>query len=380
MDAALRKSGPLADLRIVEFAGIGPAPFCAMLLADLGADVIRIDRRDGPQYGRFDVNFRSRRSVALDLKNPAATAACMKLLDRADALIEGFRPGIMEKFGLGPEVVLARNPKIIYGRATGWGQTGPLADAAGHDINYIALSGALHAIGPAGQPVIPLNLVGDYGGGALYLALGLLAGIHHARATGIGQVVDSAMTDGAISMLGIVLGNMAAGSWLDRRAANIIDGGSHFYNVYQCADGEWVAIAAIEPKFYALLREKAGLSDPEFDAQLDRGRWPALRRKAADVFRTRTRAEWCGLLEGTDVCFAPVLALSEAATHPHNAARGTFVSVDGVVQPAPVPVFSATPGAIQRPPAAPGQHNEEALADWGFTGAEIGNLKQSGAL
>jgi alpha-methylacyl-CoA racemase len=367
-------------LKIVEFAGLGPAPFCAMLLADLGADVVRIDRKGGAGYTKFDVNFRGRRSVAFDLKNPAAVEASLKMLERADALIEGFRPGVMERLGLGPDVVLARNPKIVYGRMTGWGQSGPLAHAAGHDINYIALSGALHAIGPADRPVIPLNVVGDYGGGALYLALGLLAGIFHARATGAGQVVDCAMTDGAISMLGIIYGYLAGGRWSDRRENNVIDGASHFYNVYQCADGEWIAIASIEPGFYALLRDRAGIADPAFDAQWEPSKWPALKEKLAAVFRTRPREEWCGLMEGTDVCFAPVLSLEEAIVHPHNVARGAFVEMDGVRQPAPQPKFSETPGQIRHPPTAAGAHNEEALADWGFAKDEIERLKSSGAM
>lgn len=373
-------TGPLTGMKIIEFAGIGPAPFCGMLLSDLGADIVRIDRKDGTDYNKYDVTFRGRRSVAMDLKNSAAIEACLKLAERADAVIEGFRPGVMERLRLGPKTVLERNPKLVYGRMTGWGQTGPYAEAAGHDINYIALTGALHAIGSPDRPSIPLNLVGDYGGGALYLAFGLLAGIIHARETGEGQVIDCAMTDGTISLLSIFYGNLAAGSWVNRRHVNIIDGGSHFYNVYQCSDDKWIAIASIEPKFYSLLLEKTGITDPAFQKQLERERWPELRDKLADLFRTRTRDKWCEILEASDVCFAPVLDFEEAPLHKHNVAREAFMERDGVVQPAPMPRFSRTPGTVQRDPATAGEHNEEALADWGFDGSEIESLKKSGAL
>jgi len=372
--------GPLSGVKIVEFAGIGPGPFCGMLLSDLGADVVRIDRKGGGRGSKFDVTARGRRSVALDLKTPEAVEACLSLMERADAAFEGFRPGVMERLGLGPEVALKRNPKLVYGRMTGWGQFGPLAQAAGHDINYIALTGALAAIGLDDKPIPPLNLVGDFGGGALYLAFGLLAGIISARATGQGQVVDCAMTDGAASLMSMFYGMLASGAWREGREANLLDGGAHFYGTYQCKDGQWISLGSIEPQFYALLVEKAGLADEQFKLQMSRDDWPALKAKLADVIKTKTRDEWTALMEGTDVCFAPVMGLKEAATHPHNAARETFVTIDGVVQPAPAPRFSATPGAIQAPPPAIGADNETALADWGFAPSAIEALQAAGAL
>jgi alpha-methylacyl-CoA racemase len=377
--------GPLKGLKIVEFAGIGPAPFCGMLLSDLGADVVRIDRIGGPRGGsrpaadRFSVTQRGRRSVALDLKSPAAIEACLKLLESADVVFEGFRPGVMERLGLGPDVALKRNPKLVYGRMTGWGQTGPLAKAAGHDINYIALTGALHAIGTGEKPVPPLNLVGDFGGGALYLAFGLLAGVIHARATGQGQVIDAAMTDGAASLLSMFYGFKSLGIWSDQRRDNMLDGGAHFYDTYQCSDGKWIALGSIEPQFYALLLEKAEISDPDFQQQMNRAEWPKLTEKLAVVIATKTRDAWCAVMEGTDICFAPVLDLEEAPKHPHNLARETFVEIDGVVQPAPAPRFSATPGKVQSGPPAIGGDTESALTDWGFSAAEIDALKTAGA-
>jgi alpha-methylacyl-CoA racemase len=359
------RQGPLTGLKVVEFAGIGPGPFCGMLLSDLGADVVRIDRIGGRGGAASDVTSRGRRSVALDLKDPAAVETALRLMERADAAFEGFRPGVMERLGLGPDAALNRNPKLVYGRMTGWGQTGPLADAAGHDINYIALVGALHAIGTAETPTPPLNLVGDFGGGALYLAFGLLAGVIHARATGQGQVIDCAMTDGAASLMAMFYGFAGSGMWRDERRANLLDGGAPFYDAYECADGRWIALGSIEPQFYALLIEKAGLTDPGFQSQMDRSRWPELKAKLAATIKTKTRDEWRQLMEATDVCFAPVLGLKEAPAHPHNAARQTFVEVAGVVQPAPAPRFSATPGAIQGPAPAIGAHTAEVLADWG---------------
>ena len=377
--------GPLKGLKIVEFAGIGPAPFCGMLLSDLGADVVRIDRIGGPRGGsrpaadRFSVTQRGRRSIAFDLKSPAAIEACLKLFESADVVFEGFRPGVMERLGLGPDVALKRNPKLVYGRMTGWGQTGPLAKAAGHDINYIALTGALHAIGTGDKPIPPLNLVGDFGGGALYLAFGLLAGVIHARATGEGQVIDAAMTDGAASLLSMFYGFKALGMWSDQRRDNMLDGGAHFYDTYQCADGKWIALGSIEPQFYALLLEKAEISDPQFQQQMNRAEWPALTEKLAAVIARKSRNEWCAIMEGTDICFAPVLDLEEAPRHPHNLARETFVEIDGVVQPAPAPRFSATPGAVQGGPPASGGDTDSALADWGFSASEIDALKAAGA-
>jgi alpha-methylacyl-CoA racemase len=374
------RQGPLTGLKIVEFAGIGPGPFCGMLLSDLGADVVRIDRKGQGRGAPSDITSRGRRSVALDLKKPEAVEACLKLMDAADAIIEGFRPGVMERLGLGPEVALKRNPKLVFGRMTGWGQTGPYAQAAGHDMNYIAITGALHAIGTDDKPVPPLNLVGDFGGGALYLAFGLLAGVIQARETGKGQVIDCAMSDGAASLMAMFYGFKAAGMWKEQRRSNMLDGGAHFYDTYQCRDGKWVSIGSIEPQFYALLLEKTGIDDPEFQKQHDRSAWPGLREKLADVIAQKTRDEWTEIMGGTDVCFAPVLDLDEAPKHPHNAARETFVNLEGVVQPAPAPRFSATPGKIQGPPPAIGGHDREALSDWGFSDGEIGALQSAGAL
>ena len=374
------RQGPLTGLKIIEFAGIGPGPFCGMLLSDLGADVVRIDRKGQGRGSPADVTARGRRSVGLDLKNPQAIETCLKLLESADAVFEGFRPGVMERLGLGPDVVLKRNPKIVYGRMTGWGQTGPYANAAGHDMNYIAITGALHAIGTKDKPIPPLNLVGDFGGGALYLAFGLMAGIISARETGKGQVIDAAMSDGAASLMAMFYGFKASGMWTHDRRANMLDGGAHFYDTYQCSDGKWVSIGSIEPQFYALLLEKTGITDPAFAAQMNRGEWDSLRAKLAEVIAGKTQGEWTAIMGGTDVCFAPVLDLDEAPKHPHNVARQTFVEVAGVTQPAPAPRFSATPGAIQGPPPAIGAHDTEALTDWGFSGAEIEALKAAGAL
>lgn len=374
------RQGPLTGLKIVEFAGIGPGPFCGMLLSDLGADVVRIDRKGVGRGAPSDIGSRGRRSVALDLKQPASVETCLKLMEKADGIIEGFRPGVMERLGLGPDVALKRNPKLVFGRMTGWGQTGPLSHSAGHDMNYIAITGALHAIGTDDKPVPPLNLVGDFGGGALYLAFGLMAGIIQARETGKGQVVDCAMSDGAASLMAMFYGMKAAGGWKETRRSNLLDGGAHFYDTYQCSDGKWVSVGSIEPQFYALLLEKTGITDPEFQKQMDRSAWPSLRAKLAAVIATKTRDEWTTIMGGTDVCFAPILDLDEAPKHPHNVARQTFVEVAGVTQPAPAPRFSATPGAIQGPPPAIGAHNREALTDWGFSSADIDALNASGAL
>jgi len=374
------RQGPLTGLKVIEFAGIGPGPFCGMLLSDLGADVVRIDRK-GQGGGRpADITARGRRSVGLDLKNPASIETCLKLMESADAVFEGFRPGVMERLGLGPDVALTRNPKLVYGRMTGWGQTGPYANAAGHDMNYIAITGALHAIGSKDKPIPPLNLVGDFGGGALYLAFGLLAGVIQARESGKGQVIDCAMSDGAASLMAMFYGFKASGMWKEERRSNLLDGGAHFYDTYQCADGKWISIGSIEPQFYALLLEKTGITDPEFAGQMNRDNWDSLRQKLAGVIALKTQDEWSAIMGGTDVCFAPILDLDEAPKHPHNAARQTFVEVAGVIQPAPAPRFSATPGAIQGPPPATGAHDREALGDWGFAAAEIDALKASGAL
>jgi len=372
--------GPLSGLKIVEFAGIGPGPFCGMLLSDLGADVVRIDRKGVGRGSKTDVTARGRRSVAMDLKSPDAVEACLKLFEKADVVFEGFRPGVMERLGLGPDVALVRNPKLVFGRMTGWGQTGPYALAAGHDQNYIAITGALHAIGTADKPIPPLNLVGDFGGGALYLAFGLLAGVIHARASGQGQVIDCAMSDGAASLMAMFYGMKATGVWTDDRQSNLLDGGAHFYDTYQCSDGKWVSIGSIEPQFYALLLEKTGISDPDFKSQMDRSLWPSLRERLAKVIATKTRDEWCEIMEATDVCFAPVLTLEEAPLHKHNVARETFVEVEGVMQPAPAPRFSATPGAIAGPPPAIGADTAQVLSEWGFSTANIDSLQSSGAI
>lgn len=378
--------GPLSGIRIVEMAGIGPGPMCAMLLADLGADVIRVDRIESANLGlprdpRTDLLMRSRRSVAIDLKTPTGVDTALRLIDSADALIEGFRPGVMERLGLGPTICLKRNPGLVYGRMTGWGQDGPLAHAAGHDINYISLTGALHAIGRKGEtPVHPLNLVGDFGGGALYLAMGLLAALLDSRASGQGQIIDCAMTDGSASLMTMFYGMHATNRFTDDRGENAIDTGSHYYNVYETADGKYVSIGSIEPKFYAELIEKLGLKDGDLPHQQDQSAWPDLKVKLASIFRTKTRDEWCEIMEGTDVCFAPVLSLSESVGHPHNKARDTFVEIDGVIQPAPSPRFSRTPAEVSRPPCRPGQHSREALSDWGFTDAQIASLEDSHAI
>jgi alpha-methylacyl-CoA racemase len=359
--------GPLKGVKVVEFQGIGPGPFTAMLLSDMGADVVRIDRKGGAGGAPQDVTSRGRRSVALDLKKPEDVATARALIGRADALIEGFRPGVMERLGLGPDICLAANPKLVYGRMTGWGQTGPLASAAGHDINYIALTGALHAMGRAGEPPAPpLNLVGDFGGGALYLAMGICAALFEAARSGKGQVIDCAMTDGAASLMAMFYGMRAAGMWTDARDANLLDGGAHFYDSYETQDGQWVAIGSIEPQFYALLLEKAGLShDPAFAAQFDKARWAEMSERLAGVIKTKTRDEWCALMEGTDVCFAPILSMAEAPKHRHNSARETFVTVHGVVQPNVAPRFLGTPGKVQETLPKVGAHNDEVLRDWG---------------
>ncbi len=373
--------GPLAGVKIVEFAGIGPGPFCGMLLSDMGADVVRIDRKGGGGGSKFEVGARGRRSVAMDLKNPEAVEACLKLIEEADMLQEGFRPGVMERLGLGPDVCLKRNPKLVYGRMTGWGQYGPLAQAAGHDINYISLTGALHAIGrPGEKPVPPLNLVGDFGGGALYLALGMVSALTSARTTGKGQVVDCAMTDGSASLMSMFFGFTASGMWQPEKGTNMLDGGAHFYDTYETSDGKYISIGSIEPQFYALLREKAGLTEDLWDAQMDRAKWPEMKEKIEGIFKTKTRDEWSELMEGTDICFAPVLGLDEAMDHPHNKERQTIVEIDGVKQPNVAPRFSGTPSEIQGPPPGVGAHNDEALSDWGFSAGDIDALKSSGAI
>jgi alpha-methylacyl-CoA racemase len=347
--APSRFSGPLAGYRVVEFAGIGPGPFACMLLADMGADVVTLDRI-GAKRNPKSVAGRGRKVIEFDLKDKRALAQVLDLLASADALIEGFRPGVMERLGLGPDVVLKRNPKLVYGRMTGWGQHGPLALSAGHDINYISVTGALAAIGTKQTPVPPLNLVGDFGGGALYLVVGVLAALLEASKSGNGQVVDAAMCDGAASLMSMFFDLAAVGRWSEKeRESNFLDGGAHFYGVYECACGNFISIGSIEPQFYALLRQHAGLTDPAFEAQMDRGAWPELRERLRKVFKQKTRAEWCSIMEGTDICFAPVLTMSEAAKHPHMMARNVLIERHGISQPAPAPRFSRTVSAIREP-------------------------------
>ena len=371
--------GPLEGIKVIEVGGIGPGPFCAMLLADMGAEVVRVDRKGHVDLvpPKFNLLHRGRRALTVDLKNPEGVAMLLRLIEQADALTEGFRPGVMESLGLGPDVCLARNPKLVYGRMTGWGQEGPMSRAAGHDLNYIALTGALHAIGPADRtPPPPLNLVGDFGGGGMYLAFGLVCALLEAGRSGQGQVVDAAMVDGAASLMTMFFSLRAGGLWSDRRSSNLLDGGAHFYDTYETKDGRYVSIGSIEPQFYALLLEKTGLTDdPDFANQLDFSKWSVCKEKIKDVFKTKTRDEWCEIMEGTDVCFAPVLTMEEATRHPHNQARGAFVEVDGLLQPGPAPRFSRTKPEIQKPPSAPGQDTEEVLADWGFAAEEIASLK-----
>ncbi|MBP6898847.1 MAG: CoA transferase [Burkholderiaceae bacterium] len=385
-------TGPLNGLRVIELASIGPGPLCTMLLADLGADVIRIDRVEPSGLGvpsddpttRYDVTGRNRRSIALDIKSPAGREAALRLIDRADVLIEGWRPGVAERLGLGPEVCHARNPGLVFGRMTGFGQQGPLAHAAGHDLNYIALTGALHAIGtagPGGKPVPPLNLVGDYGGGALYLAFGLLAAIFERSRSGKGQVVDAAMVDGVGSLLSIFHGMVASGRWdASQRQANILDGGAPFYDTYETADGKWVSIGPIEPKFFAELVERIGLDRKYIRSQYDRRCWPELRADLERIFKTKARDEWTALLEGTDACYAPVLSLAEAPAHAHAQQRGGFITVDGVVQAAPAPRFSRSQPEAPRAPVAPGAHSDAILAEAGYGAAEIAALRQAGTV
>ncbi len=378
--------GPLAGLKIIEIAGIGPGPFTAMMLADMGADVVRVDRAQNvnggdPASPPADISNRGRRSIGVDLKNPDGVEAVLSLAERADGLIEGFRPGVMERLGLGPDAVLARNPRLVYGRMTGWGQDGPYASTAGHDINYIALAGALDPIGRRGEaPVPPLNLVGDFGGGGMLLALGISAALVEAGRSGEGQVVDAAMVDGSAVLTTMFHAFRAMGIWADERGTNLLDTGAHFYDVYETADGRYVSIGSIEPQFYAELLRLTGLEGEELPWQHDKAEWPALKERLAAIFRTKTRDEWCEVMEGTDVCFAPVLSLGEAPQHPHNVHRGTFVELDGVVQPAPAPRFSATPASVQRPPAHAGQHTDQVLAEWGLDNDRISKLRESGAI
>ena len=378
--------GPLQGIRIIEMAGMGPGPFCGMLLADMGADVVRVERLAATDRGiefppKFDLLNRNKRSVAIDLKSSEGKACLLRLISGAEVLIEGFRPGVMERLGLGPDDCTRLNTKLVYGRITGWGQDGPLAQAAGHDLNYIALAGALHNIGPAeGKPAVPLNLIGDFGGGALYLATGLLAAVIEARRTGQGQVVDAAMVDGVASLMTMQYALLQMGLWTRPRGENLLDGGAPFYDVYETADGKHVSVAAVERRFYEELLQRIGLKGEDLPGQNDKRGWHKLRARLADVFASRTRDEWCALLEGSDACFAPVLDPNEAAAHPHNVARGTYTQVDGVTQPQPAPRFSRTASTLRNTPPAPGSDTARVLADWGFPPEEVARLQKIAAV
>jgi len=379
--------GPLNGLKIIEVGAIGPVPFCGMLLSDMGADVLRIDRMAASGLGigqretRFEVLGRGRRSISVDLKHPDGVETVLRLCEQADAIMEGFRPGVAERLGIGPEACQGRNAKLVFGRMTGWGQDGPISLAAGHDINYIALSGVLHAIGTRDSgPVPPLNLTGDFGGGAMFLAFGLLAAIWEAQRSGQGQVVDVSMVEGSAYLQAAIYGMHAAGYWVDKRGENVLDTGAPYYNVYETSDGKWVSIGSIEPKFYEELLEKSGLADADLPAQNDRDKWPQMTQAFAEVFKQKTRDEWCAIMEGSDICFAPVLSMAEVPNHPQNAARGSFVDLAGVTQPGPAPKFSRTRPEIQRDPPRLGEHTEQGLQDWGFSGDDIAALKASGAI
>jgi alpha-methylacyl-CoA racemase len=378
--------GPLAGIKIIEIAGIGPGPYGAMMLADLGADVVRIDRAGNvsggdPATPPGDLLARGRRSVGVDLKHPDGVATVLDLVEAADAIVEGFRPGVMERLGLGPDVCLERNPRLVYARMTGWGQDGPYAPTAGHDINYIALAGALDPMGRVGQqPTPPINLIGDFGGGGMLLALGVCAALLETRTSGAGQVIDVAMVDGAASLMSMIWSFRAMGMWQDERGTNMLDTGAHFYDTYETADGRYVSIGSIEPQFYAQLLQLTGLEGEDLPGQHDRSHWPALKDRFAAIFREKTRDEWCEIMEGTDVCFAPVLAMGEAPDHPHIAERGTFTEVAGITQPAPAPRFSRTPGSIERPPPHAGQHTDEILSEWGLAAERIAELREGGAI
>lgn len=373
-------AGPLAGVRIVEMAGIGPGPFAGMMLADHGAEVIRVDRpgRQPPE----PVLGRNRKSIIVDLKSAEGIAIVRELVKSADGFFEGLRPGVMERLGLGPDVLLADNPRLVYGRMTGWGQTGPYAPAAGHDINYIALAGALHAYGRAGdKPTPPINMVGDFGGGGMMLAFGMVSAILSARTTGKGQVIDCAMTEGAAVLMGMIWGFLGMGAWKDERGVNLLDTAAHFYDTYACADGGYISIGSIEPQFYAELRRLTGLdADPAFDAQMDAAKWPDLKAKLTALFLTQSRDHWCGLMEMTDVCFAPVLSMREAPNHPHNVARGSFAEIGGMTQPMPAPRYSETPAAIPQPAPRAGADTDGVLASLGYDAARVAALRQAGTV
>jgi len=379
-------SGPLTGFKVIELAGIGPAPMCAMMLSDMGAEVVRVDRLTNSGLGismpkKFNFLGRGRKSIAIDLKNPDGIEALLKLIDGADAVLEGFRPGVMERLGMGPDVCMARNPKLVYARVTGWGQEGPYAQMAGHDINYISLAGVLAPITRGGgTPVPPLNLVGDFGGGGMLMAFGVACALVETARSGKGQVVDCAMVDGAAVLMQMMYGMRATGFWSDERGTNLLDGGAHFYDTFETSDGKYVSIGSIEPQFYAELIEKAGLAGEELPRQHDRSQWPVLKPRFVALFKKKTRDEWCEIMEGTDICFAPVLSMAEAPLHPHNLHRETFVEREGLLQPAPAPRFSRTVPELDRPPSYPGQHTQEVLESFGFDSAEIDRLKDAKAV
>lgn len=383
--------GPLDGLKVIELAGLGPAPFCGMILADMGADVVRVDRAGGVRTSRgspddpaqrpVDVLARGRRSIGIDLKHPDGAALVLDLAGRADVLLEGFRPGVAERLGLGPEECRARNPRLVYGRMTGWGQDGPYAQAAGHDINYIALAGALEPLGRRGSPPTPpINLLGDFGGGGMLLAFGVMAGVFEAQRSGEGQVVDAAMVDGSALLMAMTHGLRAIGMWKDERGTNLLDTGAHFYDVYETADGKYMSVGSLEPQFYAALLRGLGLDDEDLPAQHDQSTWPELKERFAGIFKTKTQAEWCEVFEGTDACVAPVLSIPEAYEHPHNVARETFVEVAGVTQPAPAPRFGRTSAGVPAPPPHTGEHTDEVLREAGIADDRIAALREAGAI
>lgn len=373
--------GPLNGLRIIEIEGLGPAPFCGMMFADMGAEVISITRASSSTPRPAEISERGKKSIAVNLKSPQGVELLLKLCETADALIEGFRPGVAERLGIGPDDCAKRNPKLVYGRMTGWGQTGPLAQAAGHDLNYISLSGALHSIGRKGErPVPPLNLVGDFGGGGMFLAFGVMSAVFEASRSGQGQVVDVSMVEGSAALMHMMYAWQAKGAWQDERGVNMLDGAAHYYDSYETSDGQYVSIGSIEPQFYQLLIEKAGLDADEFAPQHDQTQWPVLKEKLAAVILQKTRAQWCEIMEGSDVCFAPILSMNEAPEHPHNKARESYLNIDGVVQPAPAPKFSRSNIDVPRAPSPSGGDTNTVLAELGYGEADIAALREAGAL
>jgi alpha-methylacyl-CoA racemase len=375
--------GPLEGVKIIEVGGIGPGPFCGMMLSDMGADVVRIERKGHSALTepKYDVMMRNRKSIGIDLRKPEGVETVLTVVEKVDALQEGYRPGVMEKLGLGPDVCLERNPRLVYGRMTGWGQQGPLARVAGHDINYIALSGALHTFGRQGEkPVAPLNMVGDFGGGGMLLAFGIVCGLFEAQKSGKGQVIDAAMIDGSAALMAMIYGLRASGYWTDERGVNLLDSGAHFYDTYETADGKFISVGSIEPQFYDLLLRHCGIDDEAFKDQMDQKKWPEFKETIAAVFKTKTRDEWNEIMGDTDICFAPVLSLDEAPQHPQSQARGTFVDLEGVVQPAPAPRYSRTEPVIQNPPPRPGEDTQRVLKEFGFSPQKIEGLKKAEAI